>query len=325
MKRENVQWKFVIVLKVIAAILITNSHLGKYYPNELLAIGGSFGNSLFFIVSGFCLANISGTFRIWFRKRVSRIYVPVFVATICGIIVQKIEINSMKDVIYYFVYPTNWWFVAAIVVFYILYYYFMNKGDNRYIYFGLVMGVLLYGVVYIFVLDKSQFCVEGNGLAPFKFIYYFLIMLVGGWIGRNRECINCEHTKRSFVILVAAFFMWGMMRVGMIVYPWLLQIQFLTQFFVFIFAVASILWGIGVEQRLQEVISGFIEKIMKRIANMTLEIYMIQFMLLSRLEKIVFPLNIVCAFACIYGCSMVFHFVNNKIGRVTIFRKNAHR
>lgn len=49
---------FVIYLKALATILITNSHFDTIYPISQLSMGGSIGNSIFFWVSGFCLSNI---------------------------------------------------------------------------------------------------------------------------------------------------------------------------------------------------------------------------------------------------------------------------
>ena len=50
---------FIYLLKALASILITNSHLGNMYPSEFMALGGSFGNGLFFFcISGFLLVNI---------------------------------------------------------------------------------------------------------------------------------------------------------------------------------------------------------------------------------------------------------------------------
>ena len=49
---------FVIYLKALATILITNSHFDTIYPISQSSMGGSIGNSIFFWVSGFCLSNI---------------------------------------------------------------------------------------------------------------------------------------------------------------------------------------------------------------------------------------------------------------------------
>lgn len=51
-------FEFIIYLKALATMLITNSHFDTIYPISQLSMGGSIGNSIFFWVSGYCLANI---------------------------------------------------------------------------------------------------------------------------------------------------------------------------------------------------------------------------------------------------------------------------
>ena len=80
----------VTVVKIIAALLITNSHFDGLYPSGMsaLATGGMIGNALFFFISGYtlyfsinritnkkdCLA--------WFSRRVFRIYPSVWIFSI---------------------------------------------------------------------------------------------------------------------------------------------------------------------------------------------------------------------------------------------------
>ena len=70
------------LLKCLAALLITNSHFNGLYPESIsfLAFGGFFGNSLFFLVSGFLLSNCDKVvFPKWYTKRVLRIYLPYLI------------------------------------------------------------------------------------------------------------------------------------------------------------------------------------------------------------------------------------------------------
>ena len=46
-------FEFVIYLKALATILITNSHFDTIYPISQLSMGGSIGNSIFFGYLGF--------------------------------------------------------------------------------------------------------------------------------------------------------------------------------------------------------------------------------------------------------------------------------
>lgn len=81
-------FEFIIYLKAIATMLITNSHFDTIYPISQLSMGGSIGNSVFFWVSGYCLANIKtrGSIAVdgvsWYLHRLWRIYLPCVVAVL---------------------------------------------------------------------------------------------------------------------------------------------------------------------------------------------------------------------------------------------------
>ena len=73
-------------LRVLAIVLIANSHLEDLYPFRQLAADGLIGNSLFFMLSGLGIAlsprtGNSGFFE-WYRRRLSRIY-PGLWLTLC--------------------------------------------------------------------------------------------------------------------------------------------------------------------------------------------------------------------------------------------------
>lgn len=86
---------FIIVLKVLACFLITNSHCRDIYPWYFLAIGGGFGNSIFFAVSGYCLAVIGQEFGAWYRKRCKRL-IPALALAIC---MDLVFVEGVFDII----------------------------------------------------------------------------------------------------------------------------------------------------------------------------------------------------------------------------------
>jgi peptidoglycan/LPS O-acetylase OafA/YrhL len=77
------------ILKFIAAIFITNSHMeALYHPYEILATGGAIGDVLFFFCSGFTLfLGRMDRFDNWYKRRINRIYPSVFAVGIISAIV----------------------------------------------------------------------------------------------------------------------------------------------------------------------------------------------------------------------------------------------
>ena len=107
------------LMKFIAAILITNSHMTSIYPRQFsqLATGGAIGDSLFFFCSGFCLMMGSDTdFFNWYKRRINRIFPTVFAVALIGIVFLSRN-PTLKDVII----KGGGWFVQAIFLFYAIY------------------------------------------------------------------------------------------------------------------------------------------------------------------------------------------------------------
>lgn len=168
-------------LRFIAACLITNTHYNDVYPITSLAVGGLLGDVLFFIVSGFVLARTTKkSFFPWYGKRIVRIYPTVIAGVVLYLLTgyKSLEQNSVFEA---FIFPTFFVFVAAIILLYIPY-YFVSKVKNREIYLIIGGGILiLWIVVYIAFLDRSNYLMN-QVTHPMILFPYFFAMLIGGYI-----------------------------------------------------------------------------------------------------------------------------------------------
>lgn len=153
---------FIYLLKALASILITNSHLGNMYPSEFMALGGSFGNGLFFCISGFLLVNIKTDFASWYWGKIKRIYPTVFAGAVILLLCGETVVGNICDFVELFIYPTKWWFVAAIVVFYILYYFIVKKQKDVIVSGSMFAVVVVYFVVYFTCMDIHSFSRRGK-------------------------------------------------------------------------------------------------------------------------------------------------------------------
>lgn len=174
-------------IRFLAIILITNSHIPHLYPHPQLATGGALGNALFFMVSGYGLARShlrsARPFPSWYGRRVLRIYPSVFIVTVMFefLLHRRWEQWAAGDYLSALVWPTNFWFVGALMLFYPFFYLTLKrlKGPG----YLLLMAAFLipYGYFYVTALDLSLYTIEGEGY--FKWIFYFQVMLFGGYLG----------------------------------------------------------------------------------------------------------------------------------------------
>lgn len=69
------------LLRILAILLIVNSHIAAFYPTPKLAFGGHLGNSIFYLISGYGLAlsfhRNPITAWVWIKKRFIKLLIPL--------------------------------------------------------------------------------------------------------------------------------------------------------------------------------------------------------------------------------------------------------
>ena len=116
------------LLRALAALLVTNSHLEHFYPYAWLAGDGLVGNSLFFLLAGYGLESSARQelrhFWPWMRRRIGRLYPTVILVVVAfGVLLGGgWKTWSAKDFVSSLVWPTRFTFVELVVPFYLLFY-----------------------------------------------------------------------------------------------------------------------------------------------------------------------------------------------------------
>lgn len=296
--------KTITFLKFIATLLITNSHLDGLYIIPALATGGSIGNAIFFMVSGYTL-NISRNRNIslsmWYLKRIKRIY-PQFIC-ICFLFcaINYKYLYGFLDIVKIFIFPTNYWFIPAIMIFYLAYYFIIKiKIKEKF-----VICILLLCIPYLYIyfnhLNLSQWTIETG---YFKWIFYFQTMLLGGFLSDKRS-IKSDKTKGWLLLIMIMFYF---------VCKYLINKETFIQFQIIVHIITFLIIIL-----LYRYVRDFIiftkfinfkitNKLIVLLSSLTLEIYLVQsFVYNNRLVKnIVFPLNIlVCWILIILGAFLL--------------------
>lgn len=129
------------ILKFIAALLITNSHMGLLYGKyDMFATGGSIGDVLFFFASGFTLfKGRMGRFDNWYKRRINRIYPTVFAWAILASFVLGYQYDMKHIVIH-----GGGWFVTCIMIYYVILWLIRKVAANKLSWaFAVVSAVVL--------------------------------------------------------------------------------------------------------------------------------------------------------------------------------------
>lgn len=269
-------YQFIYYIKAIAAFLITNSHFDTLYPLSELSIGGSMGNVLFFLVSGFLLSSkMTDSFFTYIKRKLSRIYVSLWPISLILLVMGQIKITSVGDIFKTFFLPYNsFWFISAILLFYIIF-YFIQKYCKERLFPILIISIFVYIIFYFTILDLTKWSIEGAGF--FKYIFYFQVMLIGyiikNWLFQYYAWIQ---KKNKLLLKFTLLFLVLYLATKILVSKSTLfnYFQFLVQLMTLSWGIACFLFIFGKEEQLQRLRTSFFGKTIYCIGASTLEIYL---------------------------------------------------
>lgn len=306
-KRET----YIDCLKIIAIILIINSHCDNLYPIKALATGGALGNSLFFICAGY-LWGINVTIKKLLLK-ILRLYIPTWLVTLCFY-------WGKGDIIHKYVWPTLFWFIGAIVLFYALF-YILDKLDifSHYRIF-LCISCLIYLGYYIFLLDTTYWVIETEGLSSieggFKLIYYFIIMSMGGYF--RRKGIPEINVLTSSILVILSVVTLYITKYLFGIVTGFIRLQFINQVCVtlFAFSMFCLFKECKIVHRIKKTQT---KTIIHSVSQLSLEIYQVQFTAIKVAGIFGFPANIFIAVLVIAFMSIILHIINWLIQKIVYY------
>lgn len=320
------------VLRVLAMLLIINSHSDVLFPSKIsfLASGGAIGNELFFLISGF-LFTAKGKFGGYLRKRFVRLYVPTYIVTIVLLVLTVYPIQdvlSLSGIIQYFVWPTKFWFVSSIFVFGLILFFLSQTSifesfHKFVVYIIVIMSINV--LVYLFLFtDKDVWMVEDfrlPGAIPFKSIYSFMVFSCGYYIRINEEkIISKTHgcLSATICIISIALFYGFKLLLNKSVVP--MQLQIISQPLTII-CVLSIFLCVKRDHKIEKWLQGRKYKnALYMLSCVTLESYLVQIAVIEKISNLhlFFPLGYLFSLSTILLCSFLLHFlvetiINNPI------------
>lgn len=281
------------ILKFIAAIVITNSHMellyGKY---SMLATGGAIGDVLFFFCSGFTLfLGNMGRFDNWYKRRINRIYPTVFAWAIIGAFV----LGAQSDMKYILIHGGGW-FVTCIMIYYAVLWFVRRFMEQK---LWLMFALSTIAVVIWYLLLNRQPGWGMYGATYFKWGHYFLFMLLGAIVGRmskqNWKFSFQKDLGKLFICLVAFYVILIGASRNSIICQWqiisLLPLLGIT--FYFYRLCNSTLLKRYYHNR-------YLGWCIKFVGGLCLEIYIVQGVLFTDAMNSIFPFNIPVMFLIIF-------------------------
>lgn len=314
-------FSFINIVRALATCLITNSHFSPIYTYDIIAKGGALGNSLFFLATGFCLANCNGRFGNWYSKRLLRLYVPLLLVSGFYLCVGK---NIVETVFFSYIFPQNYWFICALVILYPLYYLAVKYPFRNCKYSYTVVLILLYAIIYMF-LDKSRYMVETVEFFAirFSYIFSFFLMLVGAYLRKHFQEIREKLcTKRIRILFM--FFVFIILYFGFILlmgrFKELYRIQYFETVLCILTSLSLFLFVMLFENDITDKKTNVLVRSFGFLGSCTLEIYLVQFPIINFVSELPFSsiLKFIIAVSSILGCAYILKkFSGYFIGKVS--------
>lgn len=308
---------FINFLRALAMCLITNSHYVGVYPTDLIANGGLLGDVIFFAVSGFCLSNPKLSFPRWYLKRILRIYPIVWVIVLFYWLIGKYNIDGLQGFFSSFIFPTQYHFVGSIILLYIPFYFFAKyekKLSEKKAFkkisptvAAIIAITVIWTLVYVFIYDKSYYHID-TVREPMIWFLYFQAMLIGYYIKQN---LSAFENRKGIIkwlltaVLFAVYFASKLLfskRASVSEFQIFNQLILLMLMFGVFSCVASLS---GVLDRLPSWIKG----VVNYLAKITLEIYVVQSVIIDAFKTLKFPINWFAITATIIIAATLLHYI----------------
>ncbi len=299
---------YVTFLRALAACLITNAHYTGIYPTDLIANGGLIGDVLFFAVSGYCLYNIKVPFHKWYFKRIIRVYVPVWIISVVFLILGCFSFED-HSFLYYFVYPTDYHFVASIILLYIPFYIVCSLDWTRKRIpqmMLIVAGAMV--AVYLLIYDKSYYHID-TVREPFIRFLFFESMLLGAYFKKEDHIFRNKFSWRWVWLTVLSLGVYFVSKIVFSKSEVLSEFQIINQILIFGLLYCLLRLFSGLDGKLEKM-PVWIRNCISFVAGITLEIYVVQYVLIDALRGIaVFPLNWMIVTGSIILSALLLHLV----------------
>lgn len=299
---------YITVLRAVAAILITNAHYIGVYPTDLIANGGLLGDVIFFAVSGFCLVNVKQTFPIWYGRRVIRIYPVVWIITFVYIILGFYAFEQW-NIIQYLLYPTYYHFVASIIVLYVPFYFVVTRKMLFNNIPKIMIALFIFQILlYVFLYDKSIYHIDTVREPMIRFLF-FESMLLGAYFKVNGNIFMNKNKIGNWVVLSVLFIGYFASKFIFLKFEELNPYQIINQIILFALLYFMFRCFASIDIKL-EGLPNKIKYCIRFISKITLEIYVVQYVIIERLAFIIFPINWIVITITIIATAFILKFIS---------------
>ena len=212
------------------------------------------------------------------------------------------------SLLWWYVYPTYYHFVASIVVLYIPFFFIMkiDKFKDNILHVMLtVAGIWI--VAYLLLYDKSYYHIDSVYEPMIRFLF-MESMLLGAWFRQNDVKLRNRFKPIYAIITVISFGVYFTSKMLFSHDTSLAQLQFLNQIAIFVLLFFVFRTFCGLDRKLEKMPS-WLKRAIGFISEMTLEIYVVQYVIIDEIRGggFPFPINWIALTTCILLAAFILH------------------
>jgi peptidoglycan/LPS O-acetylase OafA/YrhL len=292
MKIEN---SGVNLLRLLAIVLVINSHMDDFYPFPILGTGGAIGNALFFMLSSYGLMlsekRQPQRFQDYFFKRIRRIYptlwtfvliliVPILIfyhftsVELFSVVAAEFNIyNPLGFLGIIFYPPAVFWFLQALMLFYVFGFAIIKNYSDRKILYAATLILCIYVILYFRIQSFESLVIEQD--VNFKLVFYSSVFLFGIYLASVDQKIKYTGISDFAMLLLFLVVIYGHKLLVLTTAGKFSEFQFIQQLAIF----PLVFYFLKISR------SGLVENFMNKceelrggvtlVAAMTLELYIV--------------------------------------------------
>lgn len=286
-------------VKFLATFFVMNSHMEICYPKySFLATGGAIGNSLFFFSSGFTLfISKDLSFPNYIKRRITRIYPAVIAIAFVACMVWRVQESFIEAFIHY-------WFVNCIMVYYVLLWICRRyKVRMKYV---MLISIIIISIIFLTFYDFTNKGVV-YGDESFRYFLYFPIMALGAYMATNRNKYKFKFGHA--IILFMSVLCWYVSCFLFSHKPY----QLISLIFLMLICYSLYICSNPIITKLNK--QTVFKKSIPFIGGLCLEVYLIQFYLITNQYNNLFPLNILLIWVIILLSGLLLHIFSELISQ----------
>lgn len=300
--------KGVIVMKFFATLLITWSHMAVMFPDQwkFLITGGAIGDGLFFFCSGFTLfLGRNDDFIDWYKRRINRIYPTIIMWALLSSVVWNWDWKVTEIIT-----TPKYWFVPCIMVYYV-FIYLIRQFLIKHLKATFAVVFIGVSVSSLFILDMERSMMYAQ--LSFMIVYYFLFMLLGSIVAVQN--IEQSNALSSGLKCLGCLVLYYICMALYLVDSWWCQFQMVSIIPLLFSIYYAYLWCN----------SDFFARLMKNriigctifaLSSITLEVYLVQNVLLSGEYNNIWPLNVLVVYLLIFALAYTLKCLSNIFSQI---------